>query len=582
MPRTAQPTRRANGTYYLLINIPTGLQRHYPSANGTSRKQIWVSLKTRDLKEAKRLANGVRLKWDSEFAAKRRAITPLDDVELQGIAHRRYRELEQMDEQLRVSPPTETDLAAVMAALEREYGAHSNEALGIFRIVERAIREPAAVRAEEVAEIKAEGAARSVTVDAEVREVVAELGLGAAPGSEEWNKIALGLKRARMEAHRRADERDAFDWSGEIRDPIVKAPTITRAKAGAGIMDLLALYEEENPDNVRPDTLRQTRDAVRLFVESLPPRSSVKAITKQAVRDWKVLLLKFPVRAVDTKAFKGMAIREVVAENERLGKPVIARKTLNRYLSSVGAFSNWLVARGDLDLNPVRDLYVKIDKSRVTTLPFTVEQMNVIFSSDAFAGADLERDHEFWIPLLMAFSAARPGELAQLQVADVREMRGVPVMHITTEGAGNKTLKTRNSVRVVPVHPQLVRLGFLKHVDAMRDAGEARVFPTAERNARGQWVADFSREFPRLLTRLGVKEGRGLSLYSFRHSAMDALRRAGIPDETFAPLVGHGKFTTTSLYGLESQGTIAQRAEMINAINYPSLELSHILDLRNI
>jgi integrase len=567
LPRVAGPVLR-DGNYSIRINIPTDLRRHYPSKTGTPRPQIWISLKTSDAKEAKARANLVRTKWDREFKAKRREVTPLDVVELQGVAHRHYTALERLDDDLRMKPATDADLDAVWKALEREYGEHSLEALGIFRLVERAIREPKRVRDEERLEMRAEGAASHASVEHEARAVVAELGLGAEPGSEDFNRISLALKRAKVEAHKRADERDDFDWTGEVRDPMVKKPVVERAKAGEGIMDLVDLYVAENPDNIRPDTLRQTRDAVRLFVESLPPRSTVKAITKQAVRDWKALLMKFPVRAVDTKAFKGMAIREVVAENERLGKTVITRKTINRYLSGLGGFSNWLVVRGDLDVNPVRDLYLKIDKSRVTTMPFTVDQMTAVFSSKAFQAL---QGYQYWIPLVMAFSGARPGELAQLLVKDVRERFGHQVMQITPEGGEGKTLKTKNSARPVPVHPELVRLGFLKHVEAMRAAGETRVFPDAERNSRGQWIDKFSREFPRLLTRLGVKSGRGLSLYSFRHSAVDALRRAGIADETFQPLIGHAKFTTTGIYGTESEGTIDQRAGMIDAIVYAGL-----------
>jgi hypothetical protein len=52
-----------------------------------------------------------------------------------------------------------------------------------------------------------------------------------------------------------------------------------------------------------------------------------------------------------------------------------------------------------------------------------------------------------------------------------------------------------------------------------------------DRHYRGQMVADFSRDLGRHLTRLGIKDGRGLLLYSFRHGFIDALRRAEYLDE---------------------------------------------------
>lgn len=99
----------------------------------------------------------------------------------------------------------------------------------------------------------------------------------------------------------------------------------------------------------------------------------------------------------------------------------------------------------------------------------------------------------------------------------------------------------------------------------------------AERNARGQMIAEYSREFGRYLSRLGMKKGRGLSLYSFRHGAVDALRRAGYLDEQFGFILGHTKGTTTGRYGILSQGMLEQRVELIEAIEYSGLDLSHLV-----
>lgn len=176
----------------------------------------------------------------------------------------------------------------------------------------------------------------------------------------------------------------------------------------------------------------------------------------------------------------------------------------------------------------------------------------------------------------MLYSGARPAEIAQLGIEDVRQEHGHWIMHITTEGDGDKSVKTDGSMRVVPVHKELVRLGFLKYHADMRKAGNTRLFPLAERNERGQMMADFSRDFPRYLTKIGLKNGRGLSLYSFRHGVADALRRAGYLDEQFGFILGHVAGTMTQRYGTLPQGMIEQRAELINSITYPGLILGHL------
>ncbi|WP_246588060.1 hypothetical protein [Paracoccus bogoriensis] len=138
-------------------------------------------------------------------------------------------------------------------------------------------------------------------------------------------------------------------------------------------------------------------------------------------------------------------------------------------------------------------------------------------------------------------------------------------------------MKTAGSMRVVPVHPELIRLGFIRyHEQRVRDGGAA-LFPGAKRNARGQMMADVSREFGRYLTRIGIKNGRGLSLYSFRHGATDALRRAGHLDQQFGFILGHAEPSMTGKYGIMPQGMLEQRVELVNAIAYPGLSLDHLV-----
>jgi integrase len=122
----------------------------------------------------------------------------------------------------------------------------------------------------------------------------------------------------------------------------------------------------------------------------------------------------------------------------------------------------------------------------------------------------------------------------------------------------------------------LVKLGLLKYHADMKGRGEKRLFPLAERNERGQMIAGFSRDFPRYLTKIGLKEGRGLSLYSFRHGAADALRRAGFLDEQFGFILGHTSGTMTQRYGTLPQGMLEQRVELVNAIAYPGLKIDHL------
>lgn len=126
-------------------------------------------------------------------------------------------------------------------------------------------------------------------------------------------------------------------------------------------------------------------------------------------------------------------------------------------------------------------------------------------------GTVLIRDHSYWVSLIMLYCGRRPAEIAQLTVKDIRQDQETCIRHIaemSDEGGENlKSLKTLGSRRIVPLPPQLVRLGFLNYLEETKNAGHSRVFQFATRNARGQMIADFSRDFGRYLAKIGVKQG---------------------------------------------------------------------------
>ena len=354
-------------------------------------------------------------------------------------------------------------------------------------------------------------------------------------------------------------------------------------------MEFFERYARENPRSVKPDTINQSRMAVELFASTLGPRYPGVEISKKAVREWKALLLDYPVKAAEMAAFRGLSMRELIKANGMLKapKPSISDRTINRYLSGLGAFCDWLVAQDYLAQNPVTDMHKRIDKTRRSIIPFSVEQLQKLFTSPLFTGCRSEeeidlpgnhaiRDHRYWLPLIMLFSGARPAEIAQLLAKDVREQHGHWVIHITSEGGEEKSVKTRGSMRIVPVHPELKRLGFTRYCQGMRERGCPRLFPEAERNARGQMAAKFSREFGRYLVRIGIKQGRGLSLYSFRHGFVDALRMGGHLDEEIGLVIGHSKPSTTGQYGIVRQGTLKRLITIVGHATYPGLDVSHL------
>jgi len=592
---------RRNGTYYARIDIPVDLVAHIGSE---VRKK---SLRTKDENEAKKRLWPVIEAWRAEFedVRARREITADDKA---AAVWQHYEATIQRDEQKRRAMPTPADMDAEEQRLLRriEKGEiNSDSFAGMINahteleLMLRARTDDANRRARRLTALKTALSSGDIKlIEPAVRDFIGRHRLLVEVGSDEYRELCTLMTRAEVEGLERTLERDRGNYSGAPTDPIVRPVTgTTRETAAPGerIMEVFAIYERENPKNIKADTLAQARRDIGTFVDYVGSTYPVHRIDKKAVREWKALLLNYPVKATETKAFEGMKIAQIVKHNEKIGKPTISTNTVNRYLSGLGAFCTWLKDNGYLDSNPVTEMFLTKKKDKVV-FPFKVDQMNTLFKSPFFIGCQsddaprfwskpgnvLIRDHRYWVPLIMLYSGARPAEIAQLAVSDVRQEHGHWVMHITDEGDGdNKSVKNEESMRLVPVHNELVKLGFLDYHADMKKAGEDRLFPLAGRNSRGQMIADFSRDFGRYLTKIGLKSGRGLSLYSFRHGVFDAYRRAGYLDEQFNFMLGHASGNkVTGGYGILPQGILEQRVELVNAIAYPDLKLDHLRDKR--
>jgi len=589
---------RRGGAYSARIRVPKDL------VEAVGRKELVKALGTSDPAEAKRLVRPVVDGWLGFFDTLRAKAQP-SEAERDELVWSHYNRTLESDDQIRAAIPTASEIeAAEEEALERaqrqRIDIHDplqilDVALELHLLKDR--RNGSKSVEGQHRRIKLEHLKKHLTlgetvlVDHEIDALLAERSL--VISQAERAKLARQLIRAEIEALNRTLERDEGNYGGEPADQLIKRVSerqISNDEPSDLITEVFEIFARENVSGVSKDRINQMRRDIGLLVQIADGRGQVSQVDKKLVRDWKGLLIKFPVKATEMHVFKNMKLREIVAANEKLRKPVLSDRSVNRYLSSLSTFCKWMVNNGYLDQNPVAGMSLAKETGS-TTLPFSTDQLNELFRSPLFTGCQsadvwsqmakrgniLIRDHRYWVPLIMLFSGARPGEIGQLNLLDFRQQDGRWIMHITTEGDGEKRTKTKGSMRVVPIHPKLIELGLIKYQESQADAGETELFPNAIRNARGQMMADFSREFSRYLTRIRLKQGRGISLYSFRHGAADALRRAGYLDEQFGMILGHTQGTTTGRYGILAHGILRQRAELIDAIDYPGLDLSHLL-----
>ncbi|WP_336621491.1 site-specific integrase [Sphingomonas zeae] len=327
---------------------------------------------------------------------------------------------------------------------------------------------------------------------------------------------------------------------------------------------------------------------VEVFGEETP----LTDITREGCRDFVALLREMPKSA--HQRFPDMTIKEVVAAAKARGEArLISTANLNAYVNRFGGVMNWAINEGYLDRNPLKGLKLPDPvKKRDKRNPFSPEQLRRIFDAPIYTGCrddangyaipgdQRPRRARFWVPLIALFSGLRLNEICQLEVSDVREIDGVPCFSVASgisRAGDEKRVKTNASERVVPVHDELVRCGFLAFVASQRLCGETNLFPELPFGHLGYRSTAISRWFTRFLENAGAAAPL-TCFHSFRHNFRDGLREAKI-DRDLALVLGgwttDGKGTAVAdNYGSGYQPRAL--VEPLNSVRFPTLDLTHL------
>lgn len=213
------------------------------------------------------------------------------------------------------------------------------------------------------------------------------------------------------------------------------------------------------------------------------------------------------------------------------------------YLGGAGGFFDWAIASGHYPAgdNPAKGhiRYTTKEKRQRKKLgfkAFDLEQVRQLYAPENFARLSPGAK---WAALLGLYTGARASEVGQLLTVDVAEVDGVPSMRFCDEG-DDQHVKTDKSNRVVPIHPDLLSLGFLEYVDSLRGRGDWRVFPQASataKNGAGNWI---SKAFGYYLGNLsGEWKPAKRGFHSLRKTVIQVMQGAGVPSELRVQITGH-------------------------------------------
>ncbi len=383
--------------------------------------------------------------------------------------------------------------------------------------------------------------------------------------------------RGMAESTRRGRDRLLGDYSAHYHDPVFAGvgaegpePTAPATVTLAGLVDRF-VDDPTRAAGAKADN--DYRVVLRFLSEFVSEDTPVPQVTRDHCRQVAALLKRMPANASKKRALRGLRPPQAAAEAERLGMPPMSPTTANSYISKMSALFRWAAREGLTERNVAEGLLLPEDTHRRDArLPFSVDQLNVIFSTEIYSEPKDAWDARHWAPLIALFSGLRLNEICTLRCDDVGEQDGVRVIRVRPDEEGRKKLKSRAARRTVPVHPILVKIRFLDFVDRQCATGEV-LFPTLKPDRRGYFSDGFQRWFGRHLQQIGAKTPR-TSFHSFRHCFRDGLREAGVSRDAVLALGGWaGNGGTEEIYG----GGLRPRTLLreISKVRY-DLDLGHL------
>lgn len=353
--------------------------------------------------------------------------------------------------------------------------------------------------------------ARNLLLDHDTRRrLTVEAGKAAAQGAAVLERMAVGDYRPDPLAE---------------RFPSRQAPTVAAPISEGAVTSFKALFDRwRKAGDKAPSTVSNWRIIVDQFKAFLG-HDDPGAVTQVDVIRWKDALLAEGRKRIDDTSLA--CLKAVYA-------PAVAEQAVT-----------------GIRVNPALGVSARQSRRQAghTKLPYRDDEVAKLLSLAASETNPAKR----WLPLLLACTGARVGELAQIWAENVVEVDGIPALHIVPAPDGG-TLKNEVSERTIPLHPELMRQGFLA---AVRKKGSGPLFYAGKgrRAARAREDGERRHASKGVANRLaswireaGFSDARKAPSHAFRHWMKTALLKAGAPERVADAIQGHAGRSEADTY----------------------------------
>lgn len=366
-------------------------------------------------------------------------------------------------------------------------------------------------------------------------------------GESDFRRLAIAFGRALI----RTNEKLLRRYEGE-EVPTPKTATREQHLLSEVINDYIAKYQAE-----KFEAMHKKVSAVLPMFLNVVGDKPIHALRQTDINRFFEIVNRLPPRWKDVARQKRLTVHEVADLGLGEMSPATFEGTykavITPFLSS--ARTNWQDKGFPTTLTTEMIRYTgSREEGAGHQRALRRQELERLFIGPEMAGFAKRPDelHMFWLPHLGLFTGARVNELCQLNpCVDVLkdESSGVWYLNITEHSEADenirKRVKTKSSRRKVPVHSQLIAMGFLDYVDTLKKQGKKLLFSGFE-PGKGRAATEAEKWFRHFLRDTGLRDetpgARIVGMHAFRSTLLNRAANLGVVNAE--AITGHAQNMT--------------------------------------